>query len=182
MSARLTLTCNYKREKDGTVEERKSRASIRGDQMQPDINFDPDATSAPMVDKMAARMILTHNVEHGWHLEHLDVKSAFLHEKYRYGKPVYLREMARTDGTYKHGNTIGILRLNIYGNPSRTYYYIEGLLDYLKKIRAQLNEAESCLIRVEMPSGMIIAAIAVDGNSTDAKSNGRILRSTPRKI
>lgn len=41
-----------------------------------------------MVDRMAARTVLVHSVEHGWNLEHLDVKSAFLHEEYRFGKPV----------------------------------------------------------------------------------------------
>lgn len=158
----LTLTFNYKRAKDGTVEERKSHTSVRSDQMQPDVHFNPEFTSAPMVDKMAARMVIGHNVVYGWQLEHLDVKSAFLHAEYRYGKPVYLREMARADGTFRHGKTVGILMLNLYGNHSETYYCIEGLLDYLRETRARLNEAKSCLICVDMPSGTIIAAMAIE--------------------
>lgn len=97
----LTITFNYKMAKDGTVEEHKSRSSVRGDQMQPDVYFDPGCTSVPMVDNMAARIVISHSVEYDWQLEHLDVKSAFLHEDYRYGKPLYLREMARADGLYR---------------------------------------------------------------------------------
>lgn len=55
-----------------------------------------------------------------------------------------------------------MLHLNLYGNPSGTYYYIEGILEFLRKIHPKLNEAESCLIRVEMPPGTVIEAIAVD--------------------
>lgn len=107
-------------------------------------------------------MVLAHSVEYGWRLEHLDAKSALLLAKYRFGKPVYLREISRADQTYKHGKTIWVLKLNLYGNPSGIYYYMEGLLEYLKKIQEQFNEAESCLIRVEMKSGLVIAAIVID--------------------
>lgn len=130
--------------------------------MRAHVHLDPASTSAPMVDRMAARMVIAHSVEHGWRLEHLDVRSAFLHEEYRYGKPVYVREMPRADGSYKHGGTIGLLRLNLYGNPSGTFYYIEGLMAFLRKMHAQLNEAESCLVRLQMQAGTVIAAVAID--------------------
>lgn len=158
----MTLSFAYKRDKSGEIEERKSRASLRGDKMVANIHYDPGCTSAPMVDRIAARMVICHNFQHGWWLEHFDVKSAFLHEKYRYHKPVYIREMARADGSYKHGNTVGILRLNLYGNPSGTYYYIDGLLEFLRGLRADMNEAEVCLVRLEMRSGTVITAVAVD--------------------
>lgn len=135
----MTLSFNYKRCKDGKVEESKSRASVRGDQMQPDIHFDPECTSAPMVDKMAARMVISHNVEHGWILDHLDVKSGFLHETYRYSNPDYVRELVMANGSYKHGNTVGVLHLNLYGNLSGTFYYMEGLFAHLRKLSATLN-------------------------------------------
>lgn len=54
--------------------------------------------------------------------------------------------MARADETYKHGKTVGMLKKNLYGNPSGTYYYIEGLMDFLKIIKVKLNEAEYCLV------------------------------------
>lgn len=116
--------------------------------MKPNIHFDPECTSAPMVDRMAGRMVISHSVEQGWQLEHLDVRSAFLHEEYKYGKPVYIRETPRAGGTYKHGETIGILRLNLYGSPSGTFFYIEGLMKFLGTLQAKLNDAESSLVRI----------------------------------
>lgn len=95
-----------------------------------------------MVENMATRIGLSHSVENGWKLGHLDVKSAFLNEEYRCSEPVYLPEIARADDSYLHGITVGVLRLNFYAYPSATYYYIEGLLRYLHKIRAQPNGAE----------------------------------------
>lgn len=40
------------------------------------------------------------------------------------------------------------MRLNLYGNPPGTYYYVDGLLKFLLKITAQVNDAEACLIRI----------------------------------
>lgn len=73
-----------------------------------------------------------------------------------------MRETTRADGSFKNGNTIGVLRLNLYGNPSGTYYYVDGLLEFLRKIKAQMNEAEVCLIRIELSTGNLIIAIAFD--------------------
>lgn len=70
--------------------------------------------------------------------------------------------MARADGSYKDGGTIGILKRNLYGNPSGTYYHIEGLMNFLATVKAKLNEAESCLVKIEMKSGTIVAAIAIE--------------------
>lgn len=76
----LTLMFNYKRRKYGTIEERKTRASIRGYQMKSRVYFDPACTSAPMVDRMVARMFVSLGVERVLVLEHLDVPSAFSHD------------------------------------------------------------------------------------------------------
>lgn len=43
-----------------------------------------------MVDRIAARMVISYSVDQGWTPEHLDVKSSFLHEDYLYDNPVYI--------------------------------------------------------------------------------------------
>lgn len=68
-----------------------------------------------MVDRVAARIVVIYSVDKGWQLEHIYVKSEFLHEDYLYEKPVYIREAARSDGTYKHGKPVGILILTYMG-------------------------------------------------------------------
>lgn len=76
------------------------------------------------------RMVVADNVEHGWQIKHFKIHRAFLHEKYGYQKPVYIREMAWENEEHKHGNTVVILVKKHYGDPSGTYYYIEGFLSY----------------------------------------------------
>lgn len=66
-------------------------------------------------------------------MEHSDIKSTFLHEQYKLPQRLYVREMARSNWTYKHGGTIGLLKLNLYGNPAGTYYRVDYLLQFLKK-------------------------------------------------
>lgn len=158
----LTLSFNYKRHKSGDIEERKSRAAIRGDTMLPYTHYDPACTSAPMVERMAVRIVIRYSIEGNWILEHMDVTSEFLHEMYRFHKPVYVREMARADGKYKHGNTIGILVKNLYGNPPGSFYCKEGFFQFMKKMEAKSNDVEECLITVNVPSGSVIAAVAID--------------------
>lgn len=83
-----------------------------------------------MVDRITARMIIAYSVEHNCVLEHSDVHSAFLHDVNKFKSPVYVE--LRADGTYRHDKTVGILRLNLYRKQSGTFYYIEGLLEFLK--------------------------------------------------
>lgn len=158
----MTLSFAYKRGSTGDIEERKSRASIQGNRMKPHQHFDPKCTSAPMVDRCATRMFVVHSVEKGWPMERFDIHSAFLHENYGYKKQVLIREMAKANGTFKHGKKVGILVKNQYGNPSGTFYYIVGLMEYLRKHGAIANEQEPCLVRMEFKSGILIAAIALD--------------------
>lgn len=70
--------------------------------------------------------------------------------------------MALVDGTYKHGQTIGLLKLNVYGSPSGTYCYVDGLLEFLKSRQAQVKEAEARLVKIKVPTGELIVAIAVE--------------------
>lgn len=86
------------------------------------IHFYPTQTSIPVMDRIAALLVICYSVERGWALEHFDIKSAFLHEIYKHQKPVNIKEMPRADGIYKNGNTIAVLELNLYGNPTGKYY------------------------------------------------------------
>lgn len=88
---RLTFPFNYKRHKSVDIEERKSRVSVRGDTIVPYIYYDPTCTSAPMVERMAVRMVIRYIVEAQYVLEHMEVKNPFLHERYRFHEPVYIR-------------------------------------------------------------------------------------------
>lgn len=131
--------------------------------MVADVHYTPDHIYAPMVDRIETRMVVNHNAENGWIIERaLQYKNAFLHEDFKSGKPVYIRKTAREDGSYTQGKTRVVLRLKLYGNPSVTYYYVDGLLEFLQNLKAQMNEAEVCLKRIELETGSVIEAIKID--------------------
>lgn len=85
------MISNCRRHKDGQIEEQKSHASLQKDMMEPEVHFDPTKTSAPMVDRIVASMSKLHSVQMAWTLEHIDIKSAFLSERYKFPKPVNIR-------------------------------------------------------------------------------------------
>lgn len=158
----MKLSLNYKRDQKGKLEERKARGSLRGDLMQPVVHFDPEWTSAPVVDRVATRMVISHEDKHGWIVEHMDIYRAFLNEKFKYFKPIFIKEPPRKIGKFKHGGTVGILELNFYGNTSGTYYHLNGLLGYMHKEGFESKEHEICLVRLRTRHRTVIVAIAVD--------------------
>lgn len=95
---------------------------------------------------------------------------SLINEKYKYDRKVYIREQARADGTYRHGNTTGILELNLYGNPSGTYYYLDEVLHYIWKKGYKSNDHELCLLKLNSPKGRAIITIAVDDFSVTAST------------
>ena len=115
-----------------------------------------------MVERAAARMVIIHSVNYRWKLEHFDIKSSFLQEKIRFAQPVYLKEMTRADVTYKHGKTVGRLIQNIYGTPSRSYYYLDGMFTYLIGHGVETSEQEACILKLTTPFGTMLIALAVD--------------------
>lgn len=77
----MALSCMYKGDKSGNIEERKASSSLKGDLMVKHVHLDPFCTLETMVDRAVVRMIVGHNVHKYWHKEHFDIMSAFLNEK-----------------------------------------------------------------------------------------------------
>lgn len=80
-STPITLSLNYKRDKQGDIEERKAMGALWGKLMRPQFHFDLKCTSAPIVDRTAARMVISHAAIHGWILENMEIHKAFLNER-----------------------------------------------------------------------------------------------------
>lgn len=158
----LTLSFNYKRDENESIEERKARDSIRADIMQPNVYFYPKCTSATMVDRVAVGMVLTHSVQQGWELKRMDIHNAFINERHKSSEPVYIREPPRAGGPLKHGGTTFILEFNLYGNPSGTYYYLEKSFGHMKRRGLRHNAHNVCLVKLVTKSDALIASIAVD--------------------
>ena len=114
----LTMGYKYKRTAEGDITERKAQCSLRGDLMRPHQRYNPDHTAAPMADKITIRLLLAVKAAYGLPAAHLDIKSAFTHETYKYDADVYVKQHPRFDGTYKHGGKGSKLIRNVYGSPS----------------------------------------------------------------
>lgn len=54
--------------------------------------------------------------------------------------------------------------------PSGTFFYMEGLLKFLREHNAKMNEAEACWVTLTVSTGTIIMAIAVDDFLATASS------------
>lgn len=57
-----------------------------------DIHYNPDHASATMVYRITASMIVRHNMENGWIIEHFYIKITYLHEDYKCGKKMYTKK------------------------------------------------------------------------------------------
>lgn len=99
--------------------------------MRPGRHFDPDATQCPSAGKTTARLLFTIDATHGWPIEHMGIKNTNVHEPSRYAKPLYVRAIPGSDGTFTHGSTVGRLRRILRDGNSAGFYYIDARFSYL---------------------------------------------------
>eukprot|EP00178_Gracilaria_changii_P019099 TRINITY_DN55565_c0_g1_i1.p2 TRINITY_DN55565_c0_g1~~TRINITY_DN55565_c0_g1_i1.p2 ORF type:complete len:242 (-),score=20.73 TRINITY_DN55565_c0_g1_i1:923-1648(-) len=121
----------YKTSSNNEIIDRKARCAVRGDLMIPTEHLNPEQTASYNVDKTTTRVVLSLAAQHRLHLEHFDIKGAYLHEQFENHKPVYIRQPPRFDGSFKHKEPFGELIGNLYGTPSAAFLYSRGLYDHL---------------------------------------------------
>lgn len=89
--------------------------------MKPGLHFDPKHTATYTADRTTQRMLIAFHALMTLPLEHLDIKSAYLHERYASHKPVHFKQMPTFDGTFRHQGKYGKLIGNLYGSPPVGY-------------------------------------------------------------
>ena len=82
--------------------------------MTPRKHYDTDQVTTHMADKTTVRLVLAIAASRNWSLEHMDISSAYLHERFPETKPVYIKQHPRFNGTFKHQGQAGLLIRNIY--------------------------------------------------------------------
>ena len=158
----LMMLYRYKRAEDGTILQRKARCNIRGDLMKPGIHFNPQHTTTYTADRSTQRLLFALHANNKMPIEHFDIKSAYLHEKFQYHKPVYVTQMPKFDGSYRHNSTYRRLRGNLYGSPPAAYYYNRGLQTFLADIGYRHTEHDPCLYVKHTSDGTILASTTID--------------------
>lgn len=87
-----------------------------------------------MADKSTIRILISIAADRQWPVEHIDMKSAYLHTVFKFLQDVHVREPPRADGTYKYGKITGKLVRNIYGGKYGAFSFLEGVFSLLKKM------------------------------------------------
>ena len=69
------------------------------------------------------------------HLDHLDIKAAYLHEKFSQTgtEKVFVKQFPRFDGSLRHGTKVGVLEGNLYGGPTAGNTYLEAAFDLRRR-------------------------------------------------
>lgn len=99
------MTFTYKTEQPtGAVVGRKARIAYPGNQLVQDKHFDPAPIATYTADRDAVRFVLSFAVNvstprRRMKLRHLDLKTAFLHEKYEGLVALYMLHPLNFDGT-----------------------------------------------------------------------------------
>ncbi len=95
------------------------------------IHFDPDKTSVYMADKASLRILFSLAAANKLLLEHVDLKSAFLHKICCH--------------TMKHPHRICQLSGNLYGTLQGDHISIEGGKEHLKVHKYEQRKTDPCL-------------------------------------
>ena len=158
----FNMTFRYIRDRTGAISARKARCVARGDRMTPGKHYDPNQVTTHMADKTTVRLQLPIATSCNWSLEHMDISSAYLHERFPQTKRVYIKQHPRFNGTFKHPGKAGLLIRNIYGTSQAARIYHNGLFKNLTSHGYRPTEADPCLLFKKSHKGTILVALNMD--------------------
>ena len=126
----------YKRNNAGEIASRKSRCSARRDKMLPYKHYDPSKTTTYIEDKTKVSTLFGIAATHRMHIEHIDIKSAYFHEKFAHNvsETVYVKQSPHFNGTYMPQCQGGKLNMDVYGTPSAGHTYLTAVLSLSRQI------------------------------------------------
>ena len=130
--------------------------------MLPHKHYDPSKTTTYMVDRTTVGTLFAIAETHCMPIEHIDIKSAYLHEKFAHNgsETVYVKQPPRFNGTYKHQCQGGKPNMKIYGAPSAGHTYLTAVLSLLRKMFSK-RSGPLPLVQ-KLGKHLIIAAVSMD--------------------
>lgn len=180
----LTVKYRYKTDSNGVIIQRKARCTLRGDLMIPYVHFDPAQTSAHMADRTSIRTIIAFAAASGYHLEHFDISSAYLHENASPCQCVYVEQPARFNGNLKHEGNYGLLKKNLYGGKSAGFIYTSGVTSFLDSNCYIPSPHDPLVFTKKTPDEFIIIGVSSDDFavcSSSVKSIDNLFRTLQHK-
>ena len=155
---KLVMAFSYKYHKDGTLAGHKARFAFPGNRLIPDKHYDPEQTAAFTASKESVGLLMSLAVVYNLDLKHIDLKNAFLHEKYQGNVPLFVQPTLPFDDTTKDSDTVYRLVKNIYGTPQATRVYTKRAYKLLQAAGyTQLKEDINVFFEITGDSFIIIA-------------------------
>ena len=120
--------------------------------------YSSDDTASPTPSPSVVKLFLALSVHFQWHVEQLDIKSAFLNGTIDRTKYVGVPEGAPHDRT----KVVYKLRKALYGLPSAPHCWFKCLDQFLRSIGFEPNLREPCLFVKKVDNGYVILLAYVD--------------------
>ena len=161
----VTTVLKLKKDNNGEPTLRKVRCTIRGDQQESGIHYDPHDLSSPVASRDEIRSALALAAAHDYHTFHWDLESAFLHELFTEDRSIFIHQPRRFDGTHKYPNHVAKLTDNMYGSRQACKIFTEGLADFLSLSQFSGLASDTCsfiLNSHKNPSRFVLLVITVD--------------------
>lgn len=156
------VTFTYKHAPDGTVLDYKARFPYPGNRLVPGMHYNPEELAMYAADRDAVRLLLTISARLGLTAQHLDLKSAFLHEDYAGQSALYMKPIPRFDGTNRHSGKVAKVAKNIYGTPNAPRIYVNGLKKHLGSKNYTPLKSDSSVYSRRDGQDVIWIAITID--------------------
>ena len=121
----------YKEDDDGRVIGFKARVVYPGNRLEADVHYDAQETATFSADRDSIRLIIALAAQNGHALKHIDLTSAFLHERYKGKVPLFLNALPDFDGNRSQGHSVVMVIANMYGTPQACRVYIDGAYAHL---------------------------------------------------
>ena len=155
------MTYRYKLSPDGKITQRKAKRSARGDRMKPSIHYDQDSTTTYMAEKTSFQALIAIAAAKQWAVEHFDITSAYLHEKYTPDRNFYIKQHPKFDGTYKHACKGSRLRKIYIRNATRIPYLLRRTNRTPQQHNYQQAEADPSKFSKHSAHGTLITAVSI---------------------
>lgn len=131
--------------------------------MKPGLHFDPKHTTTYTANRTTQRILIAFHTLMNLHLKHFDIYSAYLHERYAFHKPFYVKQKPTFDEIFIHDGKYGKRIGNLYASPPAAYYYSHSLKKYLTSLGFKTSENDTCLYtKATKNDGFIIFSTTID--------------------
>lgn len=152
----------YKEDDDGRLIGFRARIVYPGNRLISGLHYDARDTATFSADRDSLRIVIAIAAQKGYELYHVDLKSAFLHERFKGKTPLYLQPLPTFDGTTCDPAFVLMLSANLYGTPQACKVYVTGAYAHLRKHGDVQSQADHNVFTKETEHGKILIALTID--------------------